>query len=75
MPFAYVMPLSVLPFCVMPFRHRDAFLRDVYLIMALSVFLPFTVALFLQAYSRYMSRYMSCLTYPFSLILGYLILS
>ena len=46
MPFAYVMPLSVLPFCVMPFRHRDAFLRDVYLIIPLSEFLSFTMALF-----------------------------
>jgi len=71
MPFACVKPLSVMPFCVMPFRQRDAFLRDVYLIIPLSEFLPFAMAFFLPA----LTGYMSCLTYPFSLFLGYLILS
>ena len=51
---------------------RCLFACDAYLIIPLSEFLPFTImALFLPA----LTRYMSCLTYPFSLSLGYLILS
>ena len=51
---------------------RCLFACDAYLIIPLSEFLPFTImALFLLA----LTRYMSCLAYPFSLSLGYLILS